>query len=156
MAVLEVPNDPDLLHTTGRPITDVRQGYRRYEALVAAQHMCNIKKSQDKYRTFCSSVKQTDIDRIFFGKSNVYNYKDPFSRFMTGITTNKHADYGRMQKWLRQEADAPSGADIWRSFYKNGKVQGISDFDNWLKDLEGKVVKEEFKRSHKKKEKQKE
>ena len=153
MTLLEVPNDPDLVEPT--TIKDVRKGYRRYEALLKAAQVLTEKKTQEEFRVACAMVKQEHIDGLFFGKKNVFNYKNPFKQFIGHVATNAHPDFRWMQLWLLDAPGAPEPKEIWGAFYKGGKEQGLTDFTSWQADLVGKITPpKDPKRSHKKKQRE--
>lgn len=152
MALLNVTMDPDTIGSAS--IKDIRIGYKRWLALLEAQNVHNEKRIQDEYKAMCGAVKQVHIDSLFFGRSNVHNYKTKFDQFDASVASNRHPDYARMQKWLKGDLDAPAEKEIWGAHYKGGKDKGITDFNAWMKDLGGTVEKVEtaaLKRSHKKK-----
>lgn len=97
------------------------------------------------------------IDGIFFGSKNVYNYKAPFKVFDQHVASNTHNNFQQMRLWLLDDPEAPSAMEIWGRRYKQAGDMGISNFTAWQDNLLAQVVAtKEVKRSHKKKQKQKE
>ena len=132
--LLEVPNDPDLIHVKGDILKDVHIAYRRYAALLAANSVYYWKKGEAEFKLKLIGVKQEHIDNIFFGRSNAHNYKTIFFSFNALLI--KDPNIARIKLWFLQDRDTFFDQEIWGTLYKtSSKVHSPKNFRKWLEDV---------------------